>query len=85
MPLARTLALFALACLAACGSGTGAPRPLVVLAASSLQEALEAEAAAWHAQDHPQPTLAFAALKCAPGTRRRPLLVSTENAGIVTA
>mgnify|MGYP001556605966 CR=1 FL=1 len=61
MPLARTLALFALACLAACGSGTGAPRPLVVLAASSLQEALEAEAAAWHAQDHPQPTLAFAA------------------------
>jgi molybdate transport system substrate-binding protein len=54
------VALLAAACLAACGSASG-PQPLVVLAASSLQEALEAEAAAWHAQDHPRPTLSFAA------------------------
>lgn len=61
MVLSRTLALFALACLAACNPKASAPQPLVVLAASSLQEALQAEADAWHAQDHPHPTLAFAA------------------------
>jgi molybdate transport system substrate-binding protein len=61
MPLARILAVFALVCLAGCSPEARAPRPLVVLAASSLQEALGAEADAWHAQDHPRPTLSFAA------------------------
>jgi molybdate transport system substrate-binding protein len=56
----RLLALFALVCLAACGSATGEPQPLVVLAAASLQEALNAQADAWAAQGHPRPTLAFA-------------------------
>jgi molybdate transport system substrate-binding protein len=37
------------------------PKPLVVLAASSLQEALQAEADAWARQDHPHPVLSFAA------------------------
>ena len=55
------LALFAALCLAACGAGADEPRPLVVLAASSLQEALEAEADAWAAHGHPRPTLSFAA------------------------
>jgi molybdate transport system substrate-binding protein len=48
-------------CLAGCGAIENARKPLVVLAASSLQEALEAEASAWAAQDHPRPTLSFAA------------------------
>ena len=56
-----TLAAFALLCLAACGPLQRARRPLVVLAASSLQEALTAEADAWARQDHPRPTLSFAA------------------------
>ncbi|MGZ3247664.1 MAG: molybdate ABC transporter substrate-binding protein [Croceibacterium sp.] len=59
--LARTLASFALFCLAACGPNSIAPKPLVVLAASSLQEALQAEAGAWAKQDHPRPVLSFAA------------------------
>jgi molybdate transport system substrate-binding protein len=54
------LALFAAACLAACGSPASRPQPLVVLAAASLQEALNAEADAWAAQGHPRPTLSFA-------------------------
>jgi len=58
--LRSLLAFVAAACLAACGP-SGGPQPLVVLAASSLQEALEAEATAWHAQDHPRPVLSFAA------------------------
>jgi len=59
--LARTLTPFALLCLAACGQGERASQPLVVLAASSLQEALQAEADAWVKQDHPHPVLSFAA------------------------
>jgi molybdate transport system substrate-binding protein len=60
--LARTLAPFALICLAACGSQLRQARqPLVVLAAASLQEALTAEAEAWAKQDHPHPILSFAA------------------------
>ena len=60
--LARTLALFALVCLAACGSQLQeAHRPLVVLAAASLQEALTAQADAWARQDHPHPIVSFAA------------------------
>lgn len=54
------LATLAAACLAACGPAAG-PQPLVVLAASSLQEALEAEADTWQAQGHPRPVLSFAA------------------------
>jgi molybdate transport system substrate-binding protein len=57
----RLLAALALACLAACGPLEQARRPLVVLAASSLQEALTAEAAALAKQGHPRPTLSFAA------------------------
>jgi len=57
----RILAAFALFCLAACGPLQRARQPLVVLAASSLQEALTAEADAWAKQDHPHPTLSFAA------------------------
>jgi molybdate transport system substrate-binding protein len=59
--LVRTLAPFAMLCLVGCGAVEDARKPLVVLAASSLQEALEAEAQAWAAPDHPHPTLAFAA------------------------
>ena len=59
--LARILALFALACLAACSQPEEKAEPLVVLAAASLQEALNAEADAWAAQGHPRPTLSFAA------------------------
>jgi molybdate transport system substrate-binding protein len=59
--IARILAPFAVFCLAACGpNGTG-PKPIVVLAASSLQEALQAAADAWAKQDHPRPVLSFAA------------------------
>jgi molybdate transport system substrate-binding protein len=59
--LPRVLTAFALLCLAACGPLQRARQPLVVLAASSLQEALTAEADAWARQDHPRPTLSFAA------------------------
>lgn len=58
---AGTLAALALPCLAACGTAADAPQPLLVLAAASLQEALQAEADAWAAQGHPRPVLAFAA------------------------
>lgn len=60
-PVTGFLVLFALACLAACGSASSKPQPLVVLGAASLQEALNAEADAWAKQDHPHPTLSFAA------------------------
>lgn len=59
-PFARFLALFALVCLAACSQPPDKAQPLVVLAAASLQEALDAEADAWAAQGHPRPTLSFA-------------------------
>jgi molybdate transport system substrate-binding protein len=59
--VARILAPFAVLCLAACGPSGIGPKPLVVLAASSLQEALQAEADAWAKQDHPHPVLSFAA------------------------
>jgi molybdate transport system substrate-binding protein len=59
--VARILAPFAILCLAACGPNGIGPNPLVVLAASSLQEALQAEADAWAKQDHPHPVLSFAA------------------------
>jgi molybdate transport system substrate-binding protein len=61
LKLARTLATLAVLCLAGCGPMEAARKPLVVLAASSLQEALEAQAQAWAAQDHPHPILSFAA------------------------
>jgi molybdate transport system substrate-binding protein len=54
------LAGLLLALLAACGSQTGSRGPLV-LAASSLQEALTAAADDWEAQGHPRPVLSFAA------------------------
>lgn len=57
----RSLAALALLCLAACGPLQQARQPLVVLAAASLQEAMTAEADAWARQDHPHPTLSFAA------------------------
>ena len=60
-PFAGTLAALALPCLAACGAPAREPQPLVVLAAASLQEALQAEADAWANQGHPRPVLAFAA------------------------
>ena len=59
--LPRTLAPLLVLCLAACAPNGIAPKPLVVLAASSLQEALQAEADAWAKQDHPHPVLSFAA------------------------
>lgn len=61
LTLARTLALVALVCLAACGPTPGKAEPLMVLAAASLQDALEAEADVWARQGHPRPTLSFAA------------------------
>lgn len=57
----RSLAALALLCLAACGPLQQPRQPLVVLAAASLQEAMTAEADAWARQDHPHPTLSFAA------------------------
>jgi molybdate transport system substrate-binding protein len=45
---------------AACSQQQEKADPLVVLAAASLQEALNAEADAWAAQGHPRPTLSFA-------------------------
>uniref|UniRef100_UPI00140CCC20 molybdate ABC transporter substrate-binding protein n=1 Tax=Altererythrobacter segetis TaxID=1104773 RepID=UPI00140CCC20 len=59
--VARILAPIVILCLAACGPNGVGPKPLVVLAASSLQEALQAEADAWAKQDHPHPVLSFAA------------------------
>ena len=59
--MSRILAVLALVCLAACAPQQQARRPLVVLAAASLQEALTAEADAWAMQGHPRPTLSFAA------------------------
>lgn len=49
-----------LALLAACGAPEASDRGPVVLAASSLQEALEEAAAAWTADGHAAPALAFA-------------------------
>jgi molybdate transport system substrate-binding protein len=60
-PFAGTLAAAAVPCLAACGSAASEQQPLVVLAAASLQEALNAEADAWAKQGHPRPVLSFAA------------------------
>ncbi|MBH9536811.1 molybdate ABC transporter substrate-binding protein [Novosphingopyxis sp. YJ-S2-01] len=58
----------ALSLLAACGpatsdreSGSAVNAPPLVLAASSLQESLEAAADAWAAKEHERPTLSFAA------------------------
>jgi molybdate transport system substrate-binding protein len=59
--LAPVLALLALPLLAACGGQSEAERGPVVLAASSLQEALQEAAAAWAKQGHPAPVLSFAA------------------------
>jgi molybdate transport system substrate-binding protein len=58
---ASILALIAFVCLASCGSDSKESRPLVILAAASLQEALEAEADVWAWQGHPRPTMSFAA------------------------
>lgn len=59
--LAPCLMLLAGAALAGCeGSGAPASGPMV-LAASSVQEALEATADAWAAKGHPRPVLSFAA------------------------
>ena len=57
----RIAALFAIVLLASCGQDRAEPRPLVVLAASSLQEALDAAADGWARRGHPRPVLAFAA------------------------
>ena len=63
--LTTMLGLMSLALLAACG--TAAPTPPsaetapVVLAASSLQESLEAAADVWAARGHARPVLSFAA------------------------
>jgi molybdate transport system substrate-binding protein len=59
--VACTIALVALVCLAACGQAPDSPKPLMVLAAASLQDALEAEADAWARQGHARPRLSFAA------------------------
>ncbi len=55
-----SLSLLIAATLAACGSPTNQRAPLV-LAASSLQEALSAVADAWTADGHARPVIAFAA------------------------
>jgi molybdate transport system substrate-binding protein len=62
--LRKTFASFAVALgllATACSQQQEKAEPLVVLAAASLQEALNAEADAWAAQGHPRPTLSFAA------------------------
>jgi len=59
-PLARFLvAACAALLLTACG-GEEEPRGPLVLAASSVQEALEEAADAWQGQGHPRPVLSFA-------------------------
>lgn len=57
--LSRFLALFA--CLLLALPALAQPRPPLVLAASSLQEALNAAADVWAAKGHPRPVLSFAA------------------------
>lgn len=58
----RTLLCFAFALLlAACGGAPEAERGPVVLAASSLQEAMTDAADVWAAKGHPEPALSFAA------------------------
>lgn len=61
--LARLLPLFMATLLAACSGGEKSPatQPVTVLAASSLQGALDEAAAAWARQDHPKPVLVYAA------------------------
>ena len=57
--LSRILGLFA--CLLLAVPALAQPRPPLVLAAASLQEALNAAADAWAAKGHPRPILSFAA------------------------
>lgn len=57
--LATVLALVAGLSLSACGKDP-APRPPLVLAAASTQEAMTEAAEAWAAQGHLKPTLSFA-------------------------
>ncbi len=57
----RRLLMLCLVLLAGCGgSGAATPGP-TVLAASSVQEAMEAAADVWAAKGHPRPVLSFAA------------------------
>jgi len=60
---AALLPLFAAAVLASCSGADKAPpnQPVTVLAASSLQGALDEVADAWARQDHPKPVLVYAA------------------------
>src|SRR5687768_12490861 len=60
IPLRRLCLALLLPLLAACGSSEPEKGP-VVLAASSLQEALQEAADAWAAEGHPAPVLSFAA------------------------
>jgi molybdate transport system substrate-binding protein len=60
-PLRRLFLALLLLLLAACGGSAEPEQGPVVLAASSLQEALTEAAEAWTAQDHPAPVLSFAA------------------------
>src|SRR5690606_41780751 len=55
------LALLAVSALAACSERRDGERGPVVLAASSLQEALEEIGEAWAEQGHAQPVFSFAA------------------------
>lgn len=60
-PPVRTFLALCLLLLAGCGgAGSSASGP-TVLAASSVQEAMEAAADAWAAEGHPRPVLSFAA------------------------
>ncbi len=59
-PICALLAMLAALALAACSPAPSANCP-VVLAASSMQEALEAAADAWVEQGHARPVLSFAA------------------------
>jgi molybdate transport system substrate-binding protein len=58
-PFPRALMFLALLGLAACGPAEEDRGPLV-LAPSSMQEAIEAAADAWAAQGHPRPVVSFA-------------------------
>lgn len=54
-------AIFAALLLVACGGQQAAQQGPVVLAASSMQEALEEASAQWQGEGHPVPVLSFAA------------------------
>ncbi|MDE8652903.1 molybdate ABC transporter substrate-binding protein [Novosphingobium album (ex Liu et al. 2023)] len=60
LSILRKIAIFLLACLLAAGPAHAQGRGPLVLAAASLQEAMNQAADAWAARKHPRPVISFA-------------------------